>query len=637
MYNVYIIKLNGDVKLAVSKKNKSNTKIQAAIPQYRNIFSYILICVIFAALFAVRLHIESLSGNSLVLFSGSEGIYADWFLYCKEVIFLLCAIASCLYFVGERIFPDYLCRVNPIFESKSKLPMILIGIYLIMSIASAVFSENKDVVLWGMCNEFEGIIGIFTYCILFIAGYNFFSGRRIRRFYKKALLVLIVVTIILAAFEYLSTPILKLPFMKYIIAPEEYRNLAENITKSNTFREAVLMFYNSNYMGGFCTIIFPISVYYVIAAERNLYKILYSIAAAGTFAAGIMSNSTAAFYVMIAESIFIFAVFSIKKIISLKITAFLIGAAAIVITAASIFSGNEFIGNIIKSATNSGTYSAEENDVFRLDKIDIVDNSVVFSGNNSESEYKITPPFNENEQLKVTGLNDTAFKENKIDQNQITVTDIASGKSINIVLNNGVMYLDFGYKSTVDFAVTTNGLKAIVQNARLIDEIPQAYFNDSSFSKYYRFATGRGYIWLNTLPILKESLIIGKGAGNFPFYFTQNDIVGLSETNGSYHIIVDKPHNWYLQIAVTSGIPAAIAVIVLFGVFIFSCGRKIFKAQATEYKENNNTIFLICLYSGLLGFMAMGLVNDSIMAVNPFFWFNFGIAYCWSNSCGKEN
>lgn len=622
--------------MAVSKKNTLNKKNSAAIPQYRNIFSYALICVIFAALFAVRLHIENLSGNSLLLFSNSEGLYADWFLYCKEIIFLLCAIASCLYFVGERIFPDSPCRINPIFESKAKLPMILISIYFIMSIASAVFSQNKDVVLWGMCNEFEGIIGIFTYCVLFTAGYNFFSGRKIRRFYKRAFLVLIIVTAVLAAFEYFSTPILELPFMKYIIAPEEYRNLAENITKSNTFREAVLMFYNSNYMGGFCTIIFPVSLYYIIAAEKNLHKILYSILAAGTFAAGIMSNSTAAFYVMIVEGIFIFAIFTAKKIIRFRSSAIILGSAVIVIAAASLFSENEFIGNIIKSATNSGTYTTEENDVFRLNKINIVDNSVVFSGNNFKSEYKVTPPFNKNEKLKIIGLNDTAFKENKIDQNQITVTDAASGKNISIVLNNGILYLDFGYKSTVDFAVTTNGLKAIVQNANLINEIPQAPFNNSSLSKYYRLATGRGYIWLNTLPILKDCLIIGKGAGNFPFYFTQNDIVGLSETNGSYHIIVDKPHNWYLQIAVTSGFPAAISIIVLFGIFVFSCGRKILKTHITNCEKDNNTIFLVCLYTGLLGFMTMGLVNDSIMAVNPFFWFNFGIAYFWSNSCGEE-
>lgn len=512
--------------------------------------------------------------------------------------------------------------------------MILMGIYLVMSVLSALFSENKEVVLWGMCNEFEGIIAIFSYSILFAAGYNFFSGRKVQSFYKKAFFVLIVISSALAIFEYLSTPLLELPFMKYIIAPKEYRDMAANVTMSNTFRESVLMFYNSNYMGGFCTIIFPVSVYYIAASEKSWHKILYSAVCAGAFAAGIMSNSTAAFYVMIVESVFIFAVLAVKKVIRLKSTMLILAAVVLVTALASAFSGNEFIGNIIKSATNSGTYTGEDK-IFRLDKINIEGNSVVFSGKNSE--YKVTPPFNENEQLKITGINGTVFKETSVSRNQLTVTDIASGNDINILLSNGVMYIDFGYKTTVDFAVTTDGLKAIVQNAVLLDEIPEAAFNGSSLSKYYRFATGRGYIWLNTLPILKDCLVIGKGAGNFPFYFTQNDIAGLSETNGSYHIIVDKPHNWYLQIAVTSGIPACVAVVFLFGYFVFLCSRKIFKTKAEEYRSNKNQIFFMCLCTGLFGFMIMGLVNDSITAVNPFFWFNFGIAYCWNKSCGKEN
>lgn len=616
----------GDILAAYSVKNKTKSD---DIPSYRNFFACFIICVVFGSLFVARLHFETLIGQSLKIFSSDNGTYADWFLYCKELIFFVIAVIIFIYAIGERIFPDKPYRINPLFEKKAELPLLLIIAYFVLSFCSAIFSDNPEVVWWGVCTEFEGMAAIFSYCILFLGGYNFFSHKKTLSFYKKALFVLISLSSAIAIFEYVVSPIMELPFMKYLIAPSEYREIAASLEFSNTFREAVLMFYNSNYMGGFCVIIFPLSVYYVITSERLKKRILCSIACAATFIAGIMSNATAAFYVMLAEVIFITVIMLLKKLIHIKSFLILLLSAEVIILSVNIASGNEFIANIIKSAINSGTYSENAN-TFKLDEININGNSVVFSGN--DSEYTVTPPFNEGDELKISGAGNTMFTENHIDNNQIMITDIATNSNIGIVLNEGVLYIDFGYKKTVDFAVTTNGLKAIVQNAELIDNIPKSQFNNSSLEKYYGFATGRGYIWLNSIPILKDCLLIGKGAGNFPFYFVQNDIVGLANTNGTSQIIVDKPHSWYMQIAVTSGIPALIAIVILLGGFAVSGGIRAFKTTSELYFKDKNRIFLLCLYVGLCGFMITGLINDSIITVNPFFWFNFGIAYCLNDS-----
>ena len=64
--------------------------------------------------------------------------------------------------------------------------------------------------------------------------------------------------------------------------------------------------------------------------------------------------------------------------------------------------------------------------------------------------------------------------------------------------------------------------------------------------------------------------------------------------------------------------------------------RKILRTAPAEYSEDKNRIFILCLFTGLCGFMIMGLVNDSIVTVNPFFWFNFGIAFYWTVSRDKE-
>lgn len=99
-----------------------------------------------------------------------------------------------------------------------------------------------------------------------------------------------------------------------------------------------------------------------------------------------------------------------------------------------------------------------------------------------------------------------------------------------------------------------------------IQPLEQSAFPE--LSEYYGAFTGRGYIWLNTLPALKNCFLIGTGTGEFCFHYPQNDIVGALNTHGSANLLTDKPHSMYLGLAVSCGIPAlliflALAVITL--------------------------------------------------------------------------
>ncbi len=614
--------------------SKQKRKMQTgSAPAYRNIFSYILICAVFMLPFTAYLHIDKLAGKSLELFSSDKGLIADWFLYCKELFLLIIAAVTCVFFVGEKIFPDHPYRNSPLTKKNARLPLICIGVYIILAIFSGIFSDNKDIVLWGLHTEYEGVIAIFGYCILFLAGYNYINEKKSLDFYKKAFFVLITVSSLLAVFEYIYSPLMELPFMKYLIAPSQYREMAGSINLANNFRESVLMFYNSNYMGGFCTIIFPVSVYYALSAEGIAKKIMPVLVTFASFAAGIMSNSTAAFYVMLAEALMLIVYFTAKRLFSLKVVLSGMAVCAVAVIIINFVTGNDFVKNIIKSISNQGAYE-QETASFTLNEISISDYTVYFSS--KDSEYSITLPSAENEVMTVNGLNDTMFGKEQTDANTLKITDLNSGAVIGAVLRQGVLYLDLGYKSTIDFAVTTDGVKAIVQNTALLDEIPSAKFNGTPLSRFYSTATGRGYIWLNTLPVLKECIFIGKGAGNFPFVFVQNDIAGLCNTHGTYRIITDKPHSWYLQIAVTSGIIALLAVLVLFGRFILSGLKKFIGTNGNDILENKDDLFMLCLFTGLCGFMVIGLANDSIITVNPFFWFNFGAAFYYIVSHGKE-
>ena len=135
--------------------------------------------------------------------------------------------------------------------------------------------------------------------------------------------------------------------------------------------------------------------------------------------------------------------------------------------------------------------------------------------------------------------------------------------------------------------------------------------------------TGRGYIWRNTLPIIKNTFIFGHGAGTFEMYFKQFDFVGLLNSQGNVDLIIDKPHSLYLQIACNQGVLCSLAVIVLLLIIII-------KRVCTIYKKltpnvHNEFIDHKKIFAGISGallivaFMIFEFITDSNITVNPLF------------------
>lgn len=121
--------------------------------------------------------------------------------------------------------------------------------------------------------------------------------------------------------------------------------------------------------------------------------------------------------------------------------------------------------------------------------------------------------------------------------------------------------LDLGYDDVVDFYIDEGRFWGIGQNGEKLMKVS----NTSRFGeRFYSLFTGRGYTWINSLPLLLETMLLGKGPGNFTYYFPQNDYTGLLNTHGSHKFVIDKPHNMYLQIWIDLGGIACLAVIVFF-------------------------------------------------------------------------
>ena len=185
---------------------------------------------------------------------------------------------------------------------------------------------------------------------------------------------------------------------------------------------------------------------------------------------------------------------------------------------------------------------------------------------------------------------------------------------------NSALWLDLGYKGRISFAIKNGQFYPMAADGSLINDISsgdksgEELYTDS-YKKIDALFTGRGYIWRKTLPLLKNTIIFGHGAGTFGLYFKQFDYAGLLNSQGNVDLIVDRPHSMYIQMAFSQGIlcMTAYAVMVITVIITFIKDNKC---------KNINKLPVII---AVIGFYIMELITDSSVTVNPIFWAVLGL------------
>jgi O-antigen ligase len=135
------------------------------------------------------------------------------------------------------------------------------------------------------------------------------------------------------------------------------------------------------------------------------------------------------------------------------------------------------------------------------------------------------------------------------------------------------------------------------------------------------FGSGRGYIWSRTLPMLKDTLILGHGADTYCIYFPHEDYIGKYNAGWNINMIVDKPHNMYFGAAVGTGMISVIALLALFLIYIVQSFRLYMREQYDDFAS----VVGAGIFFGVIGFLVSGFVDDSSVSVMPLFYGLLGV------------
>jgi O-antigen ligase len=124
----------------------------------------------------------------------------------------------------------------------------------------------------------------------------------------------------------------------------------------------------------------------------------------------------------------------------------------------------------------------------------------------------------------------------------------------------------------------------------------------------------RWFIWSKVMELIKERPIFGFGISNLSLIFKSRFPVEIAHVFG-YVVEIDEAHNEYLDIAVSSGIPAMLAYLY----FLFTVTYS--RLKIPKYLDGFNLPIL----AAIIGYMIQAFFNISIISVAYLFWILLGL------------
>ena len=533
----------------------------------------------------------------------------DFFMHAKSIAFLV-LIVWMLIVLADRV----LIRRMQIRNWKYFIPLYL---YLLLAGLSTVLSVDKTLSLKGMWQQYESIWVLAGYVVAV-----FYCAQVIE---KSADLKVICGALVVGAFlqgliglsQFIGKDFFSGGFGKKLMsAGIDAAGNALQYQFSDAESSVYMASYNPNYAAVYIILVLPLILALFFVVKKQVSKIVCVILSILLLLCLYGSGSETGLLVggMLLVIAVIFAEL-IRKTTALKRG---LGILLCLVLVCGGIGGYDMakdhvLLNAIKKSVQKQTYNLEG---IETDGEGV---TLCYCG----KKFKLIPEKTE------AGQSLTAVEDGKTSMTASWDNDTQSFRFKDTVYDNwhydtyeqdGVQYLLIQGKKLTWIFYKEEGSDRYVylnQNGKA-DEIKNA---NAVFKGYERALSGRGYIWGRTIPLLPAHFLWGSGPDTFAVAFPQSDYVMRANTNfRMYQQLPTKAHNMYLQTALQTGVLSLICLLVFWIRYFLLFLNNIRKGEKKE-------LFLLrCgTAAGILGFLLMGMLNDSNLAVSPVFWCIMGM------------
>jgi len=538
--------------------------------------------------------------------------YYDIFVYYKMVFLLIFTVAGIFLYL-------FLHKNNP-FE-RSKIPYYLsIGAYSVLTLLSAILSEYSHVAFFGIRERYEGAIVLLAYSVILFLSMNVFSHEKSIQILFGCLLASTAIISVIGIFQYFGLDIFQSEFYQKLITPASIANEAGRFTLRVNERTIFSTLYNPNYVGSYMALVMPVITVLIIWVKKPVHKLGLAVLLVLTIINWIGCDSRAGL-VGTALAFAILVVLYRRKIWRHKWIALAVAGAA---CAGLIVFNFATHGSVVNRITRMLTLEGKEDTSDAMAAL----NKALTGLTDVRMDDDKAEIMTEKGTLCIMVRDDilSLYDDNgqevmsEYSDNTVTITDDRFDNIfINIKPEEATLYIYYNNFQLMNIILTNDGLRStsnrwmIYRGGREIESI--------GFKGREAFGSNRGYIWSRTLPLLKNTIFVGKGPDTFALYFPQYDFLNKLRLYQTGAIFVDKAHNMYLQTALNTGILSLAAMLALFVMYVISSIKVYWKSDFDNFMH----VAGLACFTAFCGYATAGMFNDSTIAVAPVFWVLLGL------------
>lgn len=546
----------------------------------------------------------------------NKNIDYDFFSFYKAIFIIISGLLA----IGISIY-KYNSKELTIKKTWLYVP---IGVYTLLVILSALFSEHISVAVSGFPNRYEGMLVIVSYVIMMVFVINYINKEEHVTRVVKILFVSASIAGIIGIFQFFGLNIFESEFGKVLITPVQYLGKLQIKNRLALYAISSTLF-NQNFVGSYMAMLLSLAATVFFMSDKK-YKIGIGLFSCLMFANLIGSRSRAGLVGMLLAVIIIgigarryiikYWKYSISLILAFTVIYVSMNAASGGILWGKVESLKENIGEFVETDDGGEGVQAGIADTIQDFSMENGRVKVVESNNTLYIVYDGEQLTFRDDEDKVIQLKQTANKEiynlalqdQKYERYEFLMT-----------LDKKLLTMKMkGSRYTTRFLITSEGLKLVDTKNRILQIEPVEHIDVKGKE---RVGNSRVYIWSRSIPVMKQTLLLGKGSDTFPFYFPQNDYVGKLIALGSCYKFVEKPHNMFIQMGMDSGVLSLIAFLVLLLGYAISSIK-------LYYNIKEQTIYStvgLGAFAAVAGYLAAGMFNDSIVSVAPVFWTILGL------------
>ncbi len=549
-------------------------------------------------------------GKSFDLTGTAQGLYwtqtqgLDFFSYWKSFwVILLTVLSAIMYFA--------------LYQSK-KLPFkkeykyyIPLATYAVFAILSTIFAIDLQTALGGFVDLYQGVFVLLSYVAITFLMINFTNTERDITLFLKAFTTLIIIEGLIGIGQYFGFDIFNTTLGNELILPSGINANLNFEFGANTIYATL---FNTNFVGSFATLMIPMAIVYLSNAKTQKTKIIGIITVLLSIFTWIGCNSRAG-YVGFAVAILVTIIMLRKYLIKYyKFT-----TSFIVLCIVGFFALNTISdGKIMSQLSSINIFAALEDiktqnqnsDKFKYEDIQISENTVKITTNKQDLTIKL-----DENKLTFVDENDQTLKMYTSPEGMLMIDDPAQ-QTLKVHIPTdypGFTVTPYSLGSAMDlsFYISEEGIKMIGTGGILTT--PE---NADAFGPLVgleSLGSNRGYIWGRTIPMLSDHILLGAGPDNYILAYPQNDYAAKANAYGQVQMVVDKPHNMYLQIAINTGVISLLALLAVWGIYIIQSLKTYWSIQ---YDTLEKKMGLACFIS-TVGYLAAGIFNDHIVSVAP--------------------